>query len=197
MHESYRTFIAIEFPHEIRARVAAHIVRLRQAWPAAIASWNREDNLHLTLKFLGNVPLEKIEELSHAVAAAASRFQPFALSVAGCGKFPTRGKPNVLWIGLDDPSRTLSQLHHDLEDNCANVGFAREARAFHPHLTIARLRKPNGARELGEFHIAQAFAAGSFTVSEVVGFRSELLAKGARHTALFRHELRPAEPRRS
>jgi 2'-5' RNA ligase len=189
VHESYRTFIAIEFPREIRARVAAHITRLRQARPEAVASWNREDNLHLTLKFLGNVPLEKIEELSHAVAAAASRFQPFALSVAGCGKFPTRGKPNVLWIGLDDPSGTLSQLHHDLEDNCAKVGFAREARAFHPHLTIARLRKPSGAREIAELHTAQSFPAVSFNVSEVVVFRSELLKTSARHTALFRHQL--------
>ena len=188
MPESYRTFIAIELPHEIRAHVAAHIRRLRETLPDASASWNRNDNLHLTLKFLGNAPVEKIETLSNAIAATVSGFEPFALTVIGSGAFPTRGKPNVLWIGIDDPSETLSRLHREVEDNCAKVGFAREARAFHPHLTIARLRRPQGARELADLHRSLGFPAAPFTVSEVVGFRSELLQAGAKHTALFRHQ---------
>ena len=96
MHESYRTFIAIEFPHEIRARVAAHIKLLQQALPDVSASWNREDNLHLTLKFLGDVPVTRIEELSRAVAATTSQIESLTIAVADCGTFPARGKPNVL-----------------------------------------------------------------------------------------------------
>jgi 2'-5' RNA ligase len=190
VHETYRTFIAIEFPHEIRARVAAHIGRLRQALPDVSASWNREDTLHLTLKFLGDVPVKKVEELSQAVAAATSQIESFTITVAGCGSFPARDKPNVLWIGIEEPSASLSRLHLKLEDNCSLVGFEREARAFHPHLTIARLRRPQGARELAELHRNLPFTSQTFTVSEIVGFRSELHPKGARHSALFRHPLR-------
>jgi len=190
VHESYRTFIAIEFPHEIRARVAAHIKQLRQALPDVSASWNREENLHLTLKFLGDVPVTKIEELSRAVAAATSQIESFTITVAGCGTFPARGKPNVLWIGIEDPSSRLARLHQHLEDNCAKANFNREARTFHPHLTIARLRRPHGARELAELHRREAFTPQAFTVTEIVGFKSELLSKGAQHSALFRHPLR-------
>jgi len=187
--ETYRTFIAIEIPHEIRARVAAHITRLRRALPDVAASWNREDNLHLTLKFLGSVPVAKIEELSDAVGAFTAQLEPFQLTLAGCGAFPARGKPHVLWIGIEDPHAILTRLHQALEDNCSQVGFAREACAFHPHLTIARLRRPQGARELADLHRSLAFPAMSFEVSEVIVFRSELLKAGARHTALFRHQL--------
>ena len=193
MHENYRTFIAIEFPLDIRERVAAHIKRLRQALPDVSASWNREDNLHLTLKFLGDVPVTRIEELSRAVATTTSRIGAFTITVAGCGTFPARSKPNVLWIGIEDPSSELSRLHHDLEDNCASANFQREARAFHPHLTIARLRRTQGARDLADIHRNEAFTPETFTVSEIVGFKSELLPKGAKHTALFRHQLRTGE----
>ena len=189
MSENYRTFIAIEFPRELRALVAAHIKRLREAFPDVAASWNREDNLHLTLKFLGNVPVTKIEELSRAVAAATSQVEPFPLTVNGCGTFPQRGKPNVLWIGVDDPSSTLLRLHQHLEDNCAGVGLPRDARPFHPHLTIARLRKAQGARELADSHRNLPFNPQAFTVSEIVVFKSELLPKGAKHSDLSRHQL--------
>ncbi len=189
MPESCRTFIAIELPHELRGRVAAHIAQLRQALPHVAASWNREENLHLTLKFLGDVPFEKIEELSNAVAVAASQIKTFQLTVAGGGTFPPRGKPNVLWIGIEDASGSLAQLQRNLDDNCARIGFARESRTFHPHLTIARLRKPTGARDLGDAHRITEFPGSSFTVLEVVGLKSELLKTGAEHTPLFRHHL--------
>jgi RNA 2',3'-cyclic 3'-phosphodiesterase len=189
VRESYRTFIAIELPHEIRAHVVAHINQLRQSAQAVTASWNREDNLHLTLKFLGDVPAERIEALSHATAATVSQTEPFLITIGGSGTFPPRSKPNVLWIGIEDPSGTLARLHRNLEDECAKVGFAREARAFHPHLTIARLRKPQHGREIADLHRSIEFPEMRFTVSEVVGFKSELLAQGARHSALFRHEL--------
>jgi RNA 2',3'-cyclic 3'-phosphodiesterase len=186
---SFRTFIAIEIPREIRAHVVAHIARLREALPDVSASWIRDQNLHLTLKFLGDVSTDQIEELSHAVANTTSQFDSFQISVTGCGAFPARGKPSVLWIGIKDSSGALSQLQRELEEQCAKVGFTREARAFHPHLTIARLRKPHGGRELAELHRNLEFPALSLTITEVVGFRSELLSQGGRHSALFRHEL--------
>ena len=209
---SYRTFIAIEIPPDIRRRIKEHIDQLRAVFPDVRASWTREDNLHLTLKFLGNVPVTRIPALSNAVAAAAHEIKPFDLAICDCGTFPPHGRPKVLWIGCADvPSAShsldagsagfqsasshsplplaLSSLHAAVEDRCAAAGFEREPRSFHPHLTIARLRESKGSRALAEHHKQLGFPAQTFTVSELVVFRSELSSKGSKHTALARHEL--------
>src|ERR1043166_5484927 len=125
---TYRTFIAIEIPPDIRRRIKEHIDQLRAAFPDERASWTREDNQHLTLKFLGNVTVARIPELSNAVAAVAHEIKPFDLIINGCGTFPPHGRPKVLWIGCADvPSASslspsplaLGSLHTALEDRCA------------------------------------------------------------------------------
>ena len=186
---SYRTFIAIEIPADLRAIVIDYIKVLRDKVPGASASWSREDNLHLTLKFLGEVPVTRIEDLSAAASAAARASGPFELILAGSGIFPTRGKPSVLWIGIEDPKRGLHTVQQKLEEECAARGFTRDSRAFHPHLTIARIRKPHGAKDLVAAHLALDFPAQTFTAKGLVVFRSELLPQGSRHTAISRHAL--------
>ncbi len=186
---AYRTFIAIELPQSIRALVAHYIDQLHSAFPGVRASWLREDNLHLTLKFLGDVPVTRLPALSDAADEAARSIQAFNMIVSGCGSFPPRGQPKVLWIGIDDAEDNLSRLHQGLEESCAVAGFERDARDFHPHLTIARLRKPAGSRGLAEAHRARPFSSQRFTVSEIVVFKSELLREGSKHTALSRHQL--------
>jgi RNA 2',3'-cyclic 3'-phosphodiesterase len=190
--EFFRTFIAIELPANLRANIAAYIQHLRREIPDVRASWNREENLHLTLKFLGDVPIARVQQISESVELAAQPFQPFELVVTGCGIFPPRGRPNVLWLGVSDLSNNLGRLHHGVEEQCELMGFERESRPFHPHLTIARLRRPQGASQLGELHKQFSFGPAAFTVSEVVVFRSELLPAGSRHTAVSRHKLHGA-----
>ena len=95
----------------------------------------------------------------------------------------------MLWIGVDDPSGRLSALQMRLEEEFAAEGFPKEDRAFRPHLTIARLRKPEGSRRLAETHLQTGFKKTQITVSEFVVFRSELSSKGSRYTAISRHEL--------
>jgi RNA 2',3'-cyclic 3'-phosphodiesterase len=186
---AYRTFIAIEIPGDLRTRITQHIARLRSAYPDVRASWTRTENLHLTLKFLGNVPVDRIGTLSHATDAAARSATEFKVSIGGVGIFPPAGRPNVLWIGIADASGKLSDLYDALEDHCAETGFQREARAYHPHLTIARLRNRGGSRALAELHQRVSFPSQTFTVSELVVFRSELLSEGSKHTAISRHQL--------
>src|ERR1043166_8238648 len=130
---SYRTFIAIEIPADLRAAVIDHIKHLRDKVPDVRASWSREDNLHLTLKFLGEVPVARIGDVSAAASAAARASGPFDLILAGPGVFPTRGKPSVLWIGIADPHSGLHQAQQRLEEECAARAFTRDARAYHPH----------------------------------------------------------------
>lgn len=188
--QTFRTFIAIEVPVHIRRAIKSHIDELHAEFPDVRASWSREDNLHLTLKFLGEVAVERITALSEAVAGVALTIGPFELSVGGCGTFPPHGKPKVLWIGCaDETSAPLISLQKAIENACAATGFACEARPYHPHLTIARLREAKGARALAENHTKLCFASQTFPVSEVVLFRSKLSSKGSEHTALSRHSL--------
>src|SRR5688572_15193852 len=112
------------------------------------ASFSREDNLHLTLKFLGNVPVADIPKVSDAVERAAATVSPFELTFFDCGTFPPRGRPSVLWIGAGSadflpagPARpataptssNLDRLYRATEEELAAVGFIRDSRPFHPH----------------------------------------------------------------
>jgi 2'-5' RNA ligase len=187
--ESWRVFIAIELPASVRQKLKAHIDPLRASVPDVSASWSREDNLHLTLKFPGDTPVSRIETLSQAAKRAATEVSSFELIVNGCGAFPPRGQPRVLWVGIEDPSGQLPRLHQALEEECAQAGFAREQRPFHPHLTIARLRKPHGSRQLAIKHEEIGFEAETFGVSALAVVRSELGSKGSRHTTVSRHEV--------
>jgi len=188
--EEWRLFIAIELPASLRRAISEHIDRLRQAVPEARASWTREENLHLTLKFLGNTRVKKVESVSKAVERTAQRVAPFEILVGGCGAFPPRGQPRVLWIGIDDRSGNLATAHGFLEEECAKVGLARESRPFHPHLTIARLRQLKGARELATAHEQCRFDSIAVGVNDLCLIRSELSSEGSRYTVIARHAFR-------
>ncbi len=185
--DKWRVFCAIDLPANVRKRIADHIARLQEQAPEARAAWNRDENLHLTLKFLGDIATTRVPALSRAAERAAGAVQAFELIVAGCGSFPPRGPARVLWIGIEDPTGRLAQLYQALENECAKEGFAREERAFHPHLTIARLRKPQGARRLAEAHKLLGFEPVEFRVNELRVIRSELLREASRHTVISRH----------
>lgn len=187
--EYWRIFCAIELPSEVRARVAEHIATLREAAPRVRASWDRAEKLHITLKFLGEIEQGRVEALQRAAARAAERERGFELGIEGTGAFPPRGLPRVLWLGVRDESGALARLQSSLEDECAIEGFAREKRPFHPHLTIARLRAPEGARALAVLHEQRGFEAAGFAVSKLSVIRSELGPGGSRYTELSRHSL--------
>ena len=187
--KSWRLFIAIELPADVRQKITRHIDRLRNELPDVRASWIRENNLHLTLKFFGDVPVERVEAVSVALKRAANKIHSFEIQIDGCGAFPPQGRPNVLWTGINDPSGSLQRLNGALEDECANAGFQRDQRPFHPHLTIARIRNPQNARQLAALHQETAFNSLLVKVSDVCLIRSELNPEGSRYTIVGRHQL--------
>src|ERR1700730_3295409 len=105
--ESWRLFIAVEVPSNVRCTLTNHIDRLREAVPDARASWAREENLHLTLKFLGETELTGVERLSQATQNAANAVGSFEMNTGSRGAFPLKGQPRVLWIGVEDPTGQL------------------------------------------------------------------------------------------
>lgn len=185
----WRVFCAVELPAEVRARLEDHVRRLRREVPDVAASWSRVENIHLTLKFFGNIEVKRIEKISAAAERAVKEFSTFQIGVGETGVFPRPSRPQVLWIGVIDQSGRLSALQEKFESECAAEGFPREDRAYKPHLTIARLRKPEGSRRLGEAHLAMLFEPVEITVNEIVVFRSELSSKGSRYTPLSRHQV--------
>lgn len=188
-----RVFCAVELPDELRSRVTERARRLRSEFPDVRASWEKPEKLHITLKFLGDIETAHVEALSSAAARAAASLEPFELTIEEPGTFPPHGQPRVLWLGIVDPSGRLALMQRALETECAAVGFTRESRAFKPHLTLARVRSPQGARELAAAHRETPFEPQRFEVSELVVMRSELGPGGSRYTPLSRHALlRPA-----
>jgi 2'-5' RNA ligase len=184
-----RVFCAVPLPIEIRERAVEHIAQLRQAAPNVRAGWERVEKMHITLKFLGEIEASGVASLSESTERAASAWRPFKLSITGAGAFPTPRNPRVLWLGIADQSSELARLQKYLEDECAAADFKRDTRAFHPHLTIARLRTPQGAHRLAKLHQELGFAQMEFTVNEIVVVRSELAPGGSRYTDVSRHAL--------
>jgi 2'-5' RNA ligase len=187
--ESWRVFCAIDLPASARAKLMRQITRLREAVPHAQASWSREENTHLTLKFLGDIQTSRLSNLSNAATRSVADFSPFQITLQETGVFPKHGPPRVLWIGVKDESGKLAELHSRLEKACASEGFANEERPFHPHLTIARLRKPQGARTLAAAHKEMRFEPADVAVAELLVIRSEPSAAGSRYTVISRHRL--------
>lgn len=107
---------------------------------ASEANWVSEDNLHLSLKFFGEQPQEAPASIVSALAPVGASHQPFDLRVSGLGAFPNLRSPRVVWMGVQHDPR-LELLHHDLEATCAANGYPLDARAFRPHITIARVRE--------------------------------------------------------
>jgi 2'-5' RNA ligase len=182
-----RVFCAIELPDEIRSRVAERIRRLRAEFSGVRASWEKPEKLHVTLKFLGDTEPARVEQLSLAASRAVASLEPFDLTIGEPGSFPPNGQPRVLWLDIVDASGSLALMQHALETECAADGFPREPRPFKPHLTLARLRSPQGARELAATHRETPFEPQRFKVSELVLMRSELGPNGSRYTPLSRH----------
>jgi 2'-5' RNA ligase len=182
-----RVFYAIELPDEIRSHVAERIRRLRAEFAGVRASWEKPEKLHVTLKFLGDIEPARVEHLSHAASRAVAKFEPFELTIGEPDTFPPHGPPRVLWLGIADASGILALMQHALETECAAAGFPREQRHFKPHLTLARIRSPHGARELAAAHRETPFEPQRFKVSELVVMRSELGPGGSRYTPLSRH----------
>ncbi len=192
-----RSFIAIELGDPARSAVRDYLAAL-QTGVLGVA-WTRPTNLHVTLKFLGAVAPSRLETLAERLRTIARAQPPFMLTVAGVGAFPSVAHPRVLWVRV--AADVLAGLAADVDRACAAEGFAPEARPFHPHVTLGRVRQPMGSRaggrrrrgssEGGDGHAIAACLAkdgerafGTSVAEALVLFRSELHPGGARYTPL-------------
>jgi 2'-5' RNA ligase len=176
-----RLFIAIEILEEIRAAYVALLEELRAIAPHA--KWVRAENLHVTLKFLGETPAEKLTALQKALAGIRSQ-QPVELEFRGLGFFPTEKRPRVFWAGMN-VSPNLQLLAVDIDQAAHRLGFSLENRPFTPHLTLARFDPPGIAPKLlHAIHAHDAESFGSLTASDLHLIESKLKRGGAEYTTV-------------
>ena len=189
-----RVFIAVDISEEARRLVAERIAFLSARFSDLRVGWDKPEKLHLTVKFLGEIPADKLTQVIAAVENAAKEIEPFSLVLENAGAFPPRGAARVLWLGVKDESRNLSELQKRLEIETERIGFEREQRTFKPHLTIARLKEPGKSRNLTDLHVQTEFPAVDFPVSEIVVYRSDLRPTGSVYTSLAKIGLSGERP---
>ncbi len=180
--EQIRSFIAIELPDELKLGLAQLQDRLKpgsQPW----VKWADPYSIHLTLKFLGNIEVDRIDAITRAIEAAVLRIPPFHLEVKGLGAFPNLRRVQVVWVGVSGEVDKLGQLQQRIEANLVPLGFTAEARPFTPHLTLARLRNQASLDErqrLGQLISSTRFdAAYSIEVEAINLMKSQLTREGA------------------
>ncbi len=135
---SIRLFVAVELSGEARAKVSGVIERVVESGAKNLRAV-RPEAVHLTLKFLGDVRSDRVDELVDALRQVAGTRPSFAAALSGAGVFPSPARARVLWLGIGGDTVALGELHLGIEDAVASLGFARDRKPFSPHLTVARL----------------------------------------------------------
>jgi 2'-5' RNA ligase len=188
-----RTFIAIELDEELQANLKRVQDLLRDQLPPRDIRWVRPDGIHLTLKFLGDIPASRLDEIKIALARAAAEVGPFTFTVAGVGCFPNSRQPRVVWVGLHEPTGALARLRDAVEAYVAPLGFPTERRPFSPHLTLGRVQRHasrSEVREIGQVVASREIGVlDEMTVTAVCHIKSDLRPSGAVYTTLFEAKL--------
>lgn len=182
-----RTFIAIELPAAIKNALAAAQDELREA--RAQVSWTKPDNLHLTLKFLGEIEAAQINSIAQACAETACQYGALSLQLEQLGCFPNPRQPRIVWAGLAGDLAALAELQKQLEDRLAALGLTHDIKPFRPHLTLGRIKAPPKGNQLAEAVAAYRLPTLGFTVSEIVLMQSQLDPAGSIYTPLHHARL--------
>ncbi|HLF25809.1 MAG TPA: RNA 2',3'-cyclic phosphodiesterase [Anaerolineae bacterium] len=185
-----RAFIAIELPRVTRDALGEVQARLSHHAPPGSVRWVKPDNVHLTLKFLGQVPTAQLDSITLALKRAVSGLRVFPFEVMSVGCFPDAQKPRVIWVGVDEPTGALHALQRAIESATAPLGYPTEPRAFQPHLTLGRTArdvKPIDLHRLGELvKSTKVGLLGHVHADEILLFQSDLAPGGSVYTVLAR-----------
>jgi 2'-5' RNA ligase len=176
-----RLFVGLAISQELRESLASLIQGLRQA--DSSPRWVNPANLHVTLKFIGEVPQEKLAPITEALTAVHIT-EPLELQLRGLGFFPNARRPAVAWVGME-PAEPLARLACEIDRSLAAVGIQREERPFVPHLTIARFKHTRVSPTLAEqIEKQKTRILGSLAVTEFHLIESKLKSSGAEYTTL-------------
>ncbi len=183
-----RAFIAIDLPADLQKRLDQVSASLKQSIDRSVIRWVPAANMHLTLKFLGDVSVANLNLVNEAIKAVALEHHRFEFSVGGLGAFPTSKRPRVIWVGIEAPAE-LGNVQVALESRLNRLGYPPEERPFSAHLTLGRVARTADPQDIQK--IAQSLQAiklgflGAVQVQHLHLYRSDLVPTGAVYTCLF------------
>ena len=182
-----RAFIAIELSDNIRdtlSQIQSHL-----KYSGADVKWIEKDNIHLTLKFLGEISEEKLQQVKLALEIIGKETRPFEISIKDIGAFPKIDHPRVIWVGLDKGVEESKTLAEKIDEELSKTGFAKESRPFAAHLTLGRVRSAKNRQALQQkIKNCQLSTVNCQLIKSIALFQSKLTPKGPIYTKL--HEAR-------
>jgi len=191
--EPIRAFVAVELPPFLKLALQREMDGLRSSLGDSALRWLRPEAVHLTLRFLGESTSEKLAEVGEIMTQLCGRHPPLTAQVGGLGWFPGGSRPRVIWVGVQESTGGLTAVQTELELRIAKLGYPAEERSFHPHLTLARVRRevsPSGLRQLSEqLGHTQIGDLGQLDITHLSLMRSQLGAGGASYSRLSWVEL--------
>jgi 2'-5' RNA ligase len=182
-----RTFIAVELPPEVKRKIEEVQSPLKRT--DTYVAWVKPGNVHLTLKFLGEVEEERIEDVFQGTETALKGSKAFNLSLKGLGCFPNLRRPRVVWLGVDKGKDGLAFMQRQIEEELSELKFPKEQRPFSAHLTIGRVKSPKNIEKLISLIETTNFQTEEVVVDEVVVMKSQLHPQGAIYTPLKKIKL--------
>ena len=183
MDDTMRSFVAISLPEGAIRALRRVQDKLKRTLGSQACRWVQPENIHLTLKFLGDIPISDLSRIAGALRESCGAYAPFEVCLSGLGCFPNLLRPRVLWVGIGGDVAALSHLQQSVEQALSELGYPPEGRPFSPHLTLARVR--NGARRADVAALGQT--VGTLSLGEVARIPVE-------HVLLMRSDLRPGGP---
>jgi len=183
-----RSFIAIELPDSAQSALSDFQKELKKT--GAAVRWVKPENIHLTLKFLGNVEEKSVDSIVRIIKGTCNKFEPFSLEMKGAGVFPNFKAPRVIWVGVNG-GKAVAGIQNQIENELIPLGFDKEKRTFTPHVTIGRFKSSQGRKPLKEkIDLFKENSFGVIDVTSVSLMRSDLGPAGARYTPLAEVPLR-------
>jgi 2'-5' RNA ligase len=188
-----RAFLASTLPGGLHDELAGQIELLAQRLPRGAVRWVKPENIHLTLKFLGEVTIDQAHRVENALRPIIRNNAPFGLQASGLGAFPNFRRPSVIWVGVEGEKRRLLDLQASLDAALVDVGFEPESRPFHAHLTLGRVRRNVSRHDLRTLSDTLSDVAlgtlGDWRVESLVLMKSDLHPDGPRYTPVMSLDL--------
>jgi len=186
-----RAFIAVEIDQPLKQKISELISKLKKS--DTNIKWVNENQIHFTLKFLGNIEESKVQAISAVLKSIASHSKEFALTLSDIGAFPNMKRPRVIWIGVDKGADNLKILADKIEIELEKLGFEKEKREFKSHLTLGRVRSLKNRKNRDSDHFLKmqkwSLSLGEIKIDKLILFQSTLTPKGATYTQLVAAEL--------
>ncbi len=185
--KTLRLFVACDIPELVKDEIDRFAGFLKKH--GVDVKWTRKENLHLTLKFFGNISSERVEEIKKSLTSLKTGIKPFSVHFSGVGAFPDIHKPSIIWIGVDKGESALKVLAETIDAGFSRTGFEKEKRDYSAHLTLGRVKDPRYSAKLTRALKSASFSSvEAIPIEHITLYKSVLTSEGPVYEAIERFE---------